>query len=528
MDFLNTTLVKLRNCFRSFFPYNTDASIELLDALSSNTKADSVVQLSENICYTRHYTSLTHAISSFYKPKNKEPKDYKVQLTESKKKIQNTLCQHIEMDVEHDYHPFAIDVTPNPRPFAKKVEDRGYIKHNEVVNSGKPVTIGHNYSCVVYLTGQSTWALPLAIDRVSTSQKDTVFGVNQWCEIIKDENNHFTDKRCVGVFDAAYSSAYCVSAFNDHQPGDAVFIARLRGDRVLQRPYTGEQNSKGRPITFDKDNTFDLKDEKTWGKPVQSSFCIWTTKKGKEHIVHIEVWYDLRMRGHHDAKIQETPLMVSRITVRNQAGELVYVRPLWTVIVGSWPSSWPITNIWYNYHIRFDAEHFFRFGKSHLLLVDYQSCYSLNEENWKQFCMISYHQNYHSRKLVQNIKKTWETKKTPSDEVLSPSKVQRGMGDLLKQLPRITEEVKSRGRPAGNQPGVKIVTRSDCEVVKKSASKPTDKKGFSINYRFEKNTQILKPKIKYNGIEKESIPTAITAVIDKIQKMPLFEVSIPP
>ena len=100
-------------------------------------------------------------------------------------------------------------MTPNPRPFAKKVEDKGYIKHNEVVSNGKPVTIGHNYSCVLYLTGQSTWALPLSNDRVPTSVKDTVFGVKQWCEVIKDKNNQFTNKKCVGVFDAAYSSAYC-------------------------------------------------------------------------------------------------------------------------------------------------------------------------------------------------------------------------------------------------------------------------------------------------------------------------------
>ena len=72
MDLLNSTLVKLRNYFRSLFPYNTDASIELVDALSSNTEADSVLQLSENISYTRHYTSLTHTISSFYKPRDKK------------------------------------------------------------------------------------------------------------------------------------------------------------------------------------------------------------------------------------------------------------------------------------------------------------------------------------------------------------------------------------------------------------------------------------------------------------------------
>ena len=76
--------------------------------------------------------------------------------------------------------------------------------------------------------------------------------------------------------------------------------------------------------------------------------------------------------------------------------------------------------------------------------------------------------------------------------------------------------------------GAEIITRPDCEVVKKSASKPKENKGFSINYRFEKNTQILKPKIKYNGIKKESIPTELVMVIDKIQEMPCYEVSIPP
>ena len=529
MDFLNSTLVKLRNCFRSLFSYNTDASIELIDALSSNTEADSVVKLSENIFYTRHYSTLTAVISSFYKPKDKAANDYQQELIKAKKKIQNTLCQHIEIDIERDYHLFAIDVTPNPRPYSKKVEDRGYIKHNEVISSEKPVTIGHNYSCVLYLTSQNTWALPLAIDRVSTSVKDTVFGVNQWCEIITDDKNHFKDKRCVGVFDAAYSTAYCIKAFKEKQPNDdAVFIARLRGNRVLQRPYDGEQNRKGRPSMFDKDNHFDLKKEDTWGQPTKLSFCDWRTKKGKEYIVHIDVWEDLRMRGHHDAKIQEEPLIVARITVKNESGDLVYARPLWTVVVGLWPSDWPITYIWDNYRLRFDAEHFFRFGKSHLLLANYQSPLVLNEENWKQFCMISYHQLYHARKLVKNVKKAWDTKKTTSDEILSPSRVQRGMGALLKHLPSITEEVQPRGRPAGNQVGAKIISRPDCEVVKKSTSNPRETKGLSINYRFEKNTKILKPKIKYNGIEKASIPTEIAEMIDKIQKMPLFEVSVPP
>ena len=100
-----------------------------------------------------------------------------MQVDQPKKKIQNTLCQHIELDFDRDFHLFAIDATPDPRPYAKKVADRGFTKTNEIVNSGKPVTIGHNYSCVAYLTGQKTWALPIAIDRVPISEKDAVFGV---------------------------------------------------------------------------------------------------------------------------------------------------------------------------------------------------------------------------------------------------------------------------------------------------------------------------------------------------------------
>ena len=288
----------------------------------------------------------------------------------------------------------------------------------------------------------------------------------------------------------------------------------------------------GESIKFVSNNPtsypFDLKNEATLGEPVQSSSCDWETKKGNNYVVHIDVWHDLRMRGHTDAKIQTTPIMVARITVRNQSGELVYARPLWTMIVGSWPSDWAITDIWHDYRLRFDAEHFFRFGKSRLLLVNYQSPDVLNEENWKQFCMIAYHQLYHARKLVKNVRKAWETKKTIHDEVLSPSRVQRGMGDLLNQLPDIVGEVKPRGKPAGNHPGAKIITRADCGVVKKTSLKPIDNRGVAINYRFEKNSKFLKPRIKYNGIEKASIPAEITEVIDKIQKMPLLEVLIPP
>ena len=109
MDFLKNTLIKFRNCLRNLFPYNTDSAIELIDALSSNTQATSAVQLTENSSYKRHYTTLVATVSSFYNPRTKQPEEFEEQLVEAKKKIQNTLCQHIKLDDEPRYNLFAVD-----------------------------------------------------------------------------------------------------------------------------------------------------------------------------------------------------------------------------------------------------------------------------------------------------------------------------------------------------------------------------------------------------------------------------------
>jgi len=37
-----------------------------------------------------------------------------------------------------------------------------------------------------------------------------------------------------------FSQNHFITAFNESQPGDAIFIARLGGDQFSQRPYTGE------------------------------------------------------------------------------------------------------------------------------------------------------------------------------------------------------------------------------------------------------------------------------------------------
>ena len=144
-----------------------------------------------------------------------------------------------------------------------------------------------------------------------------------------------------------------------------------------------------------------------------------------------------------------------------------------------------------------------------MLLVSYQSSEMLNEENWKQFCMISYHQLYYARKLVKNLKKKWETKKTHSNEVLSPSRVQRGMGDLLKQLPAISKEVKTRGRPSGNQMGAEIITRPDCEVIKSQLPNPKKTRVSQLIIGLRKTPKFSNPRLNITASKRSRYPTKL-------------------
>jgi hypothetical protein len=138
------------------------------------------------------------------------------------------------------------------------------------------------------------------------------------------------------------------------------------------------------------------------------------------------------------------------------------------VIVGEWPDNWPVTFFWKFYTSRFDIEHFFKFAKQRLLMTKFQTSDTIHEENWMQFSMISYHQLYHARTLAKNIPMPWEKKEknisaentcknsTKVKDILPPTRVQRDMPNLLKQLPKIKADLKIRGIPEGRKKGDKI------------------------------------------------------------------------
>ena len=127
--------------------------IELLDALSSNQQAHSVVELSLNPLFRRDYNSLYRGIKEFL-PTKTDP-IYAKQIETLFSAISRTIPPKLK-----DFNLFDIDTTPFPRPFAHTLADKTFIHYPNPIKGNKPINIGHCYSVVCALPE------PIATDNV--------------------------------------------------------------------------------------------------------------------------------------------------------------------------------------------------------------------------------------------------------------------------------------------------------------------------------------------------------------------------
>ena len=109
-----------------------DPVMELIDALSSNIQAKSVVELSLNPLFQRNYNSLYKGIQEFLPERTSE--NYE-QLT---KDLLTTVFQTIPPPKSRHFHLLGIDATPASRPFSHTLKDKTYIYRPNPIKGNKP------------------------------------------------------------------------------------------------------------------------------------------------------------------------------------------------------------------------------------------------------------------------------------------------------------------------------------------------------------------------------------------------------
>ncbi len=117
------------------FSFRADATMELVDALSGNADASSVVQLTMNPAFRRKYGSIRDAITNFEVDQ------------EQSSRIEGFLIKHCSAITEtQPFRLMVLDCTPAPRKHAKTLKDRGIVHAPNVIPGNKPITVGHQYS----------------------------------------------------------------------------------------------------------------------------------------------------------------------------------------------------------------------------------------------------------------------------------------------------------------------------------------------------------------------------------------------
>jgi hypothetical protein len=307
--------------------------------------------------------------------------------------------------------------------------------------------------------------------RVESQQTGPTVGATQMQALLSDTRLPFHKQLCVEVADSAYSGAPFLGRVASYD--NLVTIARLRGNRSLYRQAQPQPDPRpqGHPTWYG--DVFALKDPTTWGTPAEKAKTVWTTRKGRTLVVHIEAWHDLLMSGSREYPMHHYPFSLIRCTVTTEKGKPVFERPLWLLVMGKRRLEIDLIEAWKAYGQRFDLEHFFRFGKQRLLLTSYQTPDVQHEENWWRIVCLAYAQLWLARSLAQTMPKPWERYlPPPAQAVASPTMVQRDFGRIIRQIGSPADAPKPRGYSPGRANGQRQPRRERLPVVIKGPPRP--------------------------------------------------------
>ena len=436
--------------------------MDLIDALGSMPEANTVVEYSLSPLFRRSYSTIFKAIDE---SKLKE------------KLLAEQIMPYLPRPRQWLFWLLMVDVTPNPRPYANTLEDRGMVYQPEVVKGKLPVTIGHEYSTVAVglekeagLT--SSWLVPLLTQRVESRADKEMVGAEQIERLLQDNRFPFGRDLTVEVGDTSYSKPAYLHSHRKFP--NLVTIARVRSNRVFHHQYVPTEEearhpNRGHPTWYGE--RFSLSDPQSWSEPDESETLWETSRRGKRYRIEIRAWHNMLMPGVYKPQrlpMNEYPFTLVQIVRYDQEGKQAFKHPLWLLVMGQRRHELSLLHIYQSYKQRFNLEHFFRFGKQKLCLADFQTPEVAREETWWQLVHIAYAQLWMARHLAFSLPRPWERNlPVMRQRLISPSLVQRDFARIIRQLGTPAQPPKHRGYSPGRRPGTQFPKRPRQKVVVK-------------------------------------------------------------
>ena len=104
------------------FEYRADATMDAIDAIAGTPCKESVVKISLSPLFRRKHDSIHDVIGCLFKEKSAS--NPSLSAGNGRQKIITLLSEQCETP-KRKFALFAVDCTPNPRIYSKKLEDRG-------------------------------------------------------------------------------------------------------------------------------------------------------------------------------------------------------------------------------------------------------------------------------------------------------------------------------------------------------------------------------------------------------------------
>jgi len=173
-------LVNFRQRLYDALVYRADALINLLDSLSGNTTAQSVVELSLNAPFSRQYSSLHDGVDNL---QLRGSSTEAVAAATAPLDWVGLIADELPRPAERPFWLLGLDTTPAVRPFAETLVDRGVVYYPNPAPGNKPIGVGHRYSVLALLPErgprEAPWVVPLRCERVPTAKKAREVAVEQ-------------------------------------------------------------------------------------------------------------------------------------------------------------------------------------------------------------------------------------------------------------------------------------------------------------------------------------------------------------
>lgn len=470
-------LQNFRNKLFDLFVYRADSTMDLIDAIAGQTVKESAVKISLCNLFRRKYSSITDVVDNMFRRKaNTNPTPDEI--NNDQIKITGLISEQCPDLVKRSFCLFAVDCSSTARIYSCKMEDRGFVHAPTKIPGQKPITVGHQYSTLVYLPerpepSEPHWVIPLSTIRVKSEETGTLIGIKQMIQTARQER--FKDELCLLVADSAYSHEKCATRLE--QVKNLVLASRMRNNRKfhLKLFNSTEPRKRGRPRIYGESWALNAP-----GECEESIIVEHVTTSGGIYKMKIERWSDRLDHGENkqsingkgedvDHKVAPIIFDAIRVTILRPNGQPMYKKPLWIMVSGERRREISIEDIARSYLQRYDIEHFFRFAKQQLLLTNFQTPDVRHEENWWWLSVMSYAMLYLSRIIGDHIRNPWEKKQErKTGQTRTPTQVQRSYEGIIRQIGTPACDPKPRGKSLGRAESTKIPKRKDCPIVKKA------------------------------------------------------------